>query len=294
MHIQFETITPGKAAEILRFSQANGFTNREESRASIKKYSTDMKEGRWQTTGDSIKITSEGILIDGYHRLKAVIESGVPLFCAVAMGIQKKSYEVIDSGKRRTVADTLYVDGYKNYTKYLPEAARALYYFINKKQYPQSRQSSPKDLGLEIVRFVLDIYGDEMTEAACYYASHKGLVTSSVHIVLCTCFNQVDKALAYDFYERIHIGDNMEKDDPRLRVRNILLSHRRSRTTKIERSYEAALIVMAWNYFIQNKKIKKISVPQKAFPIIHGLDYDKFFDSFSAKKLARKKLQERM
>lgn len=42
----------------------------------IASYARDMKSGAWVLNGETVKIASNGQLLDGQHRLNAVVESG--------------------------------------------------------------------------------------------------------------------------------------------------------------------------------------------------------------------------
>ena len=47
-------------------------------------YVRDMKGGNWLVgTGETIKFTSDGVLIDGQQRLSSVIRAGVPVYLDV-------------------------------------------------------------------------------------------------------------------------------------------------------------------------------------------------------------------
>lgn len=49
-------------------------------RASVaRRYAEEMKRGSWRETGDPIRVSVNGNLIDGQHRLHAITLSGVPL-----------------------------------------------------------------------------------------------------------------------------------------------------------------------------------------------------------------------
>ncbi len=72
----------------------------------VRAMALDMKEGRWnEEIWQPIRFTKDGVLIDGQHRLSAVIESG----CSIWMGVQNdlsiKDFEFIDLGAKRTAAD---------------------------------------------------------------------------------------------------------------------------------------------------------------------------------------------
>lgn len=52
--------------------------NRPISRDNINKYAIQMSEGKWHLNGEAIIINDKGLTDNGYHRLAACIQAGVP------------------------------------------------------------------------------------------------------------------------------------------------------------------------------------------------------------------------
>ena len=66
----------------------------------------DMANDDFQFTHQGIAFDVEGNLVDGRHRLKAIMKSGKPQFMMVTRGLPKKAAAVLDTGARRTKADS--------------------------------------------------------------------------------------------------------------------------------------------------------------------------------------------
>jgi hypothetical protein len=62
-------------------------------------------------TGEAIKFSTSGELIDGQHRLQAIIESGKPQWLLVIRGLDPATKAVIDTGAPRTAGDALKLVG---------------------------------------------------------------------------------------------------------------------------------------------------------------------------------------
>ena len=270
-----EYISPEIARNIINTSKNMGFINRQERLSTIKKYAKKMQDGEWVQTGDTIKITSDGVLIDGYHRLYAIIESGVTIPLLVVRGINKSSYSEIDTGQKRNYYDVLYIDGYRKYTKYITAAAKVIIHFIKHKSYPDSNLTY---IGINDIRKVCDQYHETMEIAAQYYASRqKGLINASVNISLWTMFSTIDEQKTYDFFDKIYTGVNLDDNDPRYHVRKMELTYKFGGKTKLKPHHEAACIITAWNSFIQNKSMKVLRyTPQNGFPVIVKFNYENF------------------
>lgn len=67
----------------------------------------DMRQGRWQLTHEGIAFSPHGRLIDGQHRLKAVMLAGVPVEMHVWFDVPPESLTAINCGRTRTLVDAL-------------------------------------------------------------------------------------------------------------------------------------------------------------------------------------------
>lgn len=94
-----------------RWLHHNG-ANRKIRDTQINKYAADMSAGRWALTGAPIQFSVDGTLLDGQHRLKAVVESGVTIPMFVVEGLPVGAQPYMDVGMKRTLSDQLSVLGY--------------------------------------------------------------------------------------------------------------------------------------------------------------------------------------
>lgn len=106
-------ITPQIATEFLK----RNTINRKLSNATINDYAKDMQCGKWDFNGESIKISIDGILLDGQHRLWAVIVANTNVKMLVVYGVSEIGN--IDVGmKRNSTANmkfTYNIDDYDSY-----------------------------------------------------------------------------------------------------------------------------------------------------------------------------------
>lgn len=94
-------ITPETAKEIMNAYEASTFANRTKTPSKVRKMAEEMKSGEWVYTGEPIIFDNEGILIDGQHRMSAVINSGTTQKFVIVFGLPRKSVIKIDSGSNR-------------------------------------------------------------------------------------------------------------------------------------------------------------------------------------------------
>lgn len=67
------TITPQVASEMICANEGN----RKLKESTVKNYASQMARGSWKETGDVIRVSETGNLLDGQHRLHAIVRSGV-------------------------------------------------------------------------------------------------------------------------------------------------------------------------------------------------------------------------
>ena len=82
----------------------------------IKQYTTDMVSGNWKYNGDSVRVSKDGVLLDGQNRLIAAKEAKLNLTCDLVVGLEKDVFFTIDKGRVRSDAHLLARDigGIKN------------------------------------------------------------------------------------------------------------------------------------------------------------------------------------
>lgn len=99
-------MTPKIASDWL----AKNDTNRTVRPLHVATLAADMAGGLWQFTGDPIRRDEAGHVIDGQHRMLAVIASGVTISFLVIDGLSMDVQKVIDSGSKRTMGDVLQLE----------------------------------------------------------------------------------------------------------------------------------------------------------------------------------------
>lgn len=90
-----EMVTPERAQKIL---DSNGDRNRRRRHGRVQRYAADMRTGKWRITGETVRLDENGMLLNGQHRLAAVVLSGATVPMWFASGISTSTMIVQDSG----------------------------------------------------------------------------------------------------------------------------------------------------------------------------------------------------
>ncbi len=121
--VEWVTVEPIDAERWLERNESN----RNARARAVNAYARDMEAGRWLATGETIKFDTHGNLLDGQHRLSAIVQSGKPQRLLVVSGVDPSVRGVIDTGAVRTGGDALRMAGIGGGNPYaLAGAARLL------------------------------------------------------------------------------------------------------------------------------------------------------------------------
>lgn len=99
--VEIIEITPEMATEMLGHNTGN----RNIKASGVRRYVDDIENDRWIFTGDSIRFDSTGRLLDGQHRLTAIVRTGRTMRAIVIRGLDPKAQEAMDLGIGRSTGD---------------------------------------------------------------------------------------------------------------------------------------------------------------------------------------------
>lgn len=96
-------ITPKKAGKWLQ----SNTKNRDVSEDHVARLADDMTNKKWMITHQGVAFNCDGTLLDGQHRLMAVVKSGTSQWMPVTSGLPVESVSAIDDHRKRSVRDSL-------------------------------------------------------------------------------------------------------------------------------------------------------------------------------------------
>lgn len=107
MEMKVMTVTPHQAAKWL---EKNIVGNRKINDKRVSFYADQIKRGIWKVTHQGVAFDSEGNLIDGQHRLSAIVQAETPVQIAVISNAESSSFDAIDGGMPRSLKDRTGID----------------------------------------------------------------------------------------------------------------------------------------------------------------------------------------
>ena len=222
----------------------------------------EMLAGRWGITHQGIAFDADGTLIDGQHRLWAILQSGCTVQIPVTFGLSAECIETIDACKARTVVDRLTlsgrfgVDGVNvNHASTLRQTVCGL---NASEPLAYHRQSDLMVQHLDAVRFATS----HVTRKA------KGIGVSYVRAVIARAWYSVDHDLLIRFCRVLSDGMPGSPQDAciiKLRDQLMAIGSSRHRTIQRELYGKVERVLMAWLKGETRSVIRPVT--QEFFPL---------------------------
>jgi hypothetical protein len=259
MNVRLIKITPLLAKEILQRNTGN----RKIDWPWVRQLAREMTLGRWETNGVTVSWNDEK-LIDGQHRLLAVVESGVTVEMLVVEGLPSDVFDTIDIGKRRTAADTLSVRG-ETQCKNLAAALIVVDRYMTGRVGKQVRYTNTE------IEELLNKY-PEVRRSVRACSETKKLVAKSVLTGCHYLFAKKDDASADQFVHQLISGSGIIEGDPVYVLRERILQNSLAKA-KLSGDYLMAIIIKAWNHKRAGRSVRCLRYREEgetpeAFPVV--------------------------
>jgi hypothetical protein len=226
MQFRQQLVTPEQAQKWLDASA--GVVQRNLSVARVQRYAHDMIKGNWLLTHQAIAIDPEGVILDGQHRLAAVILAGTPQRFMVARGSDANTFDVIDTGRARNAADTLRISGLTNVNVKAAIARLVLIYDMIKgtTQGIKMPLTSPDILAVwEGPRRPLLEEAEREASRVAAQMDRLGLKTWAAGLYVVITESDPDPAQRDDFFQRLADGALQPPGSPILSFRRWILAN---------------------------------------------------------------------
>lgn len=271
MRSKVQKISPKKAAEML---EANT-SNRPLSQPVVRAFSEAMQRGDWLVTHQGIAFDTNGTLVDGQHRLAAIVAADVPIETTVFTDVEPGTFDVVDTGKRRNASDVLAIEGEKS-TTMLAAMVRTVWLYEHR---PDAGWSGGKAAvtNHQIVE-TLATYPKvrDFVAVGERIAAETGMIKSAAGAASFLVENANPHAELADWYEGIVDGAGLDKSDPRLLFRKLMFSMARKQAGQVLRRRDTrehvALYLKAFNAWATDDAIGKLRFsPRDPIPTIERI-----------------------
>lgn len=251
LDIKTMLVTPEQASKWLR---NNADDNRGQRKLKIEGYARDMKAGRWHLSGDTIKFTSDGVLIDGQHRLEAVVKAGVGVYMVVVFNVDRAAMGVIDTGAARTFADSLRGLQISNRNDVAAVVRRVSVWERGNRMGKGGDNPTHEELQ---ERFAADPQAFVTAAARGVDCSKARICSAGAASTAFYLFSRINAEEAHQFFDKLLTGANLAPKEAILTVRERLIRSRRpgGRDDRLDVPEQLALLIRGWNAFREKRTL---------------------------------------
>ena len=260
MKAELKTITPAAAKKLLEYN----IENRALNSIHVDELAREMKSGRWKINGDTIRISDTGKIIDGQHRLVAVVKTGITIQSWVIEGLPDDVFDTIDLNKRRSGGDTLGCMGEIN-------AYRLNSALILVDKYMTGRVEKSVSYSNSEIKELLLKY-PKLRDSIQSKVKGKKLILPSVMDACHYLFSQKNPDEAHFFMDRVLRGSALKEGEPEYVLREKLVSNSLAKA-KLSKAHVFALCIKTWNHMRAGNKIQHLKLNERdgkliEFPVV--------------------------
>ncbi|PHR23599.1 MAG: hypothetical protein COA36_16845 [Desulfotalea sp.] len=263
MTTEVKDVTPKIAREMLSMNEINRNLNDRH----VLFLSKEMKNGNWMFDGSPIKFSKDGLLLDGQHRLSAIIRSNTTQKFLIVIGISNDAFKVMDTGKLRSSADALNIKGVPSYTT----VAACAKFILNNQKGRRWAGGDEKTSTTEIITWyennkeIIELIKDGSRLQSLF----SNIMTKAPIASWLYLFGEVDSKDASLFMNKLCTGLDLEINSPIFLLRKRLTEDKINKY-KIPMKDKTALMIKAWNYHRLGKtpKFLRFSRNTETFPVI--------------------------
>jgi hypothetical protein len=245
-------VSPARAEEIL----VRNTRNRNLRRDYVSKLAGAMTRGEWVVNGEPIQLAEDGTLLNGQHRLSAVVEAGVTVPMLIVQGLPAKSRQTMDAGTRRNLSDVLALHGEKDTTN-LAAAIGLVHRYRNGERMDKNGRTAPTPAEALLLL-------EREPEIRGYVAFARSLfrptrMRVSVGAALAYLFDEVDEGEGTQFFELLRESDQQPAGSPIRALRSILDRTRIHRSYKISNYILSGMTIKTFNAWREGRDIAVLS-----------------------------------
>ena len=250
------TITPSGAEKLLRGNERN----RRLTGSRVTKLTRTIRGKRWVLNGASIIVDSKGRLVDGQHRLHAVVRSNQSIQTVLVTGVSPKAFETIDQGAKRSGADVFGIYGV-DHPGLVSTAIGLIWQDRNGVHEGSEGSGRIPDMDEKITLFD-KLPGIErlVTETAQYKKALHGILSVGVLAGMNYIFHGKHTQAAETFQKLFAIGEGSLACPPVLLHRKFKLLSEEDYS--ISRQAQCAYLKLGWNLFVAGERATDIELQE--------------------------------
>ncbi|NUP17677.1 MAG: hypothetical protein HOV73_18265 [Streptomyces sp.] len=246
-------VTPELARVWLRANTRNRKTR---DRA-VTEYARDMAAGHWNLNGEAIKFSHDGSLLDGQHRLRAVVESDTTVQMLVVVGLPAEAQETMDTGRKRTTGDVMGLRGEANAHTLAAVLRRVYAWDQGDKKFSGSYSATNRECAQLLAEQPNIRRSAEIAVRTRHAFPHipQSVLGTAHHL-----FSRLDAETTAWFFERIGDGASLPLGHPVLALRARVTSERLD-SVRMSEARHMAYRIRTWNAVREGRSLDRLVQP---------------------------------
>lgn len=237
------TITPRDATEWLRCNK----NNRPVRKRHVEFLAGEITAGNWQINGQAIVIAEDEQVLDGQHRLFAIIEAGKPIQSLVVYGITPEAFRTIDTGAVRTGADALALH-FHEYTRHTINAVSTAVQWCSRLERFVIHGRGSKISNTDIIEYVKDHPTLlQCAETLNSFPLDARPISLGCGTALYEMFSRKHQEQATIFMRRFFTGEELARTDPEYLLRAAFIRDA-ERVRKLPLDVRMRMAIKGWNW----------------------------------------------
>lgn len=254
-------LTPADAKELL----ASNHVNRKSREQAVLVFRRDMESGSWRMTGEAIKISRSGALLDGQHRLMALAGAKVEYIeFLVVSGLEDDVQKVMDSGSARSAQDALKFEfGNIAYLTITGALAR----WIAAGVMPGENFSTARSRRVSNTEVVEAFRNNRDVERAAQAGKHfinvaGGSLSASAVGYVWLLLSRIDVEATHEFFAAMESLNFSSLDDPRKAAlrRLMAIGEEKTDTSGDKTTAIVSVLTRAWNYWVSGTGVEVLPI----------------------------------
>ena len=266
MQIDIVTMTPEWACQILAKQNTNNRTLRG---AIVRRYAEAIRNNEWRLTQQGIAIDKNGVLLDGQHRLAAIVRAEKPVEIAMAVNCEPEIFKVLDTGATRKASDVLHMQGAKHRTVAATAIKQLIMYRENPDKVWRGRVRYPSHAEISEFYEQFSTQVDRSTEIATRsYGAFRQLNKSAIStFVMLTMEKNYRMSVVEYFLEKVSRGVDLSEDSAILKYRSSLMNGnvvKDARSVNNGGQLHINALIKAFNLTVSGVTVKLFKAPPVA------------------------------
>lgn len=220
--------------------QAGNSRNRKPKKQHVSFLANLMRKNEWYVTGQGFSVDTNGENIDSGNRTAAIIEAGYPAIpFNLTLGVDRRALAYIDTHAKRSAADALTLMFEQTVQNWVAAVARYMVTVAvkgtkNDKMKPTAPQMAT----------MLAAESDAMEVFNGFYRLDTNKAWTAPRIAAWLIFARMDLSKAVEVARAVQAGEMLQRDDPAMRLRNLILKSSHGGSTAQTASFNETISLM--------------------------------------------------